>query len=242
MIEREQRGGVTVLRLNHGKVSALDAELCDALSRELDGLADAEAVVLTGTGRVFSAGVDLFRLLDGGAEYLAAFFPALTHMLTALFRFPRPVVAAVNGHAIAGGCVLACACDRRLMAAGRIGVTETLVGVPYPTIALEIMRFAAGRRLSELVYGGATFEPDAALATGLVDEVVAPEALLERACEDAARYGALGRDAFAICKREIRKPYLARCSADVDREVQRVWASDAARERIRAYLERTLSR
>src|SRR4051812_22503253 len=108
MIERTQQDGVLTLRLAHGKVSALDVELLDALLRELDGVAeDVRALVLTGTGSIFSAGVDLFRLTRDGADYVRRFLPLLSRFFRALFAFPRPVVGAVNGHAIAGGCVIA---------------------------------------------------------------------------------------------------------------------------------------
>ena len=105
---------------------------------------DAKAVVLTGQGKIFSAGVDLLRCSDGGADYVRQFLPALHQLYDAVFFHPKPVVAAINGHAMAGGCVLACCADRRIMArdGGRIGVTELLVGVPFPALAFEIMRCA----------------------------------------------------------------------------------------------------
>ena len=139
MIERSQHEGILTLRLVHGKVSAIDVELLDALLRELDGVADdVRALILTGTGSIFSAGVDLFRLTQGGADYVRRFLPLLSRFLRTLFTFPRPVVAAVNGHAIAGGCVMVLACDARLMAkgAGTIGLPELLVGVTSPAAVL----------------------------------------------------------------------------------------------------------
>ena len=103
-------------------------------------------LVITGAGRVFSAGVDLNRVLEGGADYTDRLIPALSDVFDALFCFPGPTVAAINGAAIAGGCVLACACDRRLISpdAG-IGAAELRVGVPFPVAALEVMRYACGR-------------------------------------------------------------------------------------------------
>src|SRR5436305_10167261 len=132
MLARSQRDGVLTLRLAHGKAGALGVELVDALLHELDGAAgDVRALVLTGTGSIFSAGVDLFRLTREGADYVRRFLPLLSRFFRVLFAFPMPVVAAVNGHAIAGGCVIALACDVRLMAegGGKIGVPELLVGV-----------------------------------------------------------------------------------------------------------------
>src|SRR5690606_5186686 len=136
--------GIALLRFQHGKASAMDLELCRALLRRLDECAadSVRAVVLTGTGTIFSAGVDLVRLTESDETYAAEFVPLMVRTLSALFTFAKPVVAAVNGHAIAGGCIIACAADRRLMAedGGRIGVPELRVGVPFPTAALEIVR------------------------------------------------------------------------------------------------------
>src|SRR5712692_1105698 len=140
MIELTDRGTVTVLKMVHGKANALDLELCEALTSQLDDCRRSSigALVLTGTGRMFSAGVDLPRIVDGGPAYVRAFLPSINRMFQTLFSFPKPVVAAINGHAIAGGCVMACAADVRLMARepGRIGIPELLVGVPFPVVPL----------------------------------------------------------------------------------------------------------
>src|SRR3974390_1699758 len=119
MIERFQHDGILTLRLAHGKASALDVELPGGLVRELDGVAeDVRALILTGTGSIFSAGVDLFRLTEEAAGYVRGFLPLLSRFVRTLFTFPRPVVAAANGHAIAGGGVIVLAADVRLMAEG----------------------------------------------------------------------------------------------------------------------------
>ena len=248
MIEREERDGVVILRLAHGKASALDLELIEALERALDDAADARAVVLTGTGSIFSAGVDLFRVLDGGPEYVARFLPALKRGVAALFSYPKPVVAAVNGHAIAGGCILASACDYRLMArgGGRIGVPELVVGVAFPAVALEVMRFAVpDGRLQEIVYTGRTYEPDAALERGLVDELTEPDALLDSAIEIARRFAAVPSAAFAHTKRHLRAAAIERARAlgeANDAAAAEVWSSPATHDHIRAYLDRTIGK
>src|SRR5918997_4066562 len=129
MIERNDHNGIVTLRLAHGKASALDIELVEGLARVVNEIAladDVRAVVLTGTGSIFSAGVDLFRLTEGGDDYVARFVPPLSRMLLDLFSLPKPLVVAVNGHAIAGGCIFTLTGDYRIMAAGtaRIGIPE----------------------------------------------------------------------------------------------------------------------
>jgi enoyl-CoA hydratase len=165
MIELNRRGGIAIVTMVHGKANALDIEFCDALAAQFEALrgSDAKAVVLTGQGKMFSAGVNLIRLSEGGAAYVRRFLPALHRLYDTVFFFPKPVVAAVNGHAIAGGCVLQACADRRIAArdGGRIGVTELLVGVPFPPLAFEVMRFASPPRyLADGVFSGATFTPD----------------------------------------------------------------------------------
>lgn len=248
MIATESRDGVTVVRLEHGKVNAFDVELMKRWIAELARLeqADTSAVVLTGTGTVFSAGVELRRLTRGGRDYVREFLPLLGDAFFRTFTFPKPLIAAVNGHAIAGGCVLACACDYRVMAegAGRIGTPELSVGVPFPSMALEILRLVVpAHRLQAAVYRGLTCAPADALAYGFVDELAAPDALLERAVEVAARLGSLPPASFALTKRIIRQPSrdrVVRSMRSVDEEVLEAWTSPRVQDAVRAYVERTL--
>ena len=250
MIHLEQRDSVAVLRMEHGKVNAVDDELFNDLGERLDEVeaSAAQAIVLTGTGSVFSAGVNLFKVLEGEGAYVEEFLPLLGDTLTRLLTSPLPVVAAVNGHAIAGGCVLACACDRRVMAEGkgRVGLTELLVGVPFPVAALETVRdLIAPDHVMDIVYRGRTLSGAEALATSLVDELVEPEALLDRACEVAGELGRIPRDAFALTKRLVRKPLLDRIehyTPQIDPEVIEIWARPETHAVIRAFLEKTVGR
>jgi enoyl-CoA hydratase len=250
MIELTQRDNIAVLTLAHGKANALDIELCGALVTHFKTLrtSGTDAVVVTGTGRMFSAGVDLVRLSEGGAPYVRRFLPALHRLYDTVFNHPKPVVAAVNGHAIAGGCVLACCADRRIAArdGGRIGVTELLVGVPFPALAFEIMRFAtAPQHFADGVLSGATFAPDAALARGLVDEVAEPSGLLDRAVAAAQALAALAPPAFAATKRQIRLPVterLAKHGEAIDAAAEHIWTAPETLEHIRDYVARTFKR
>jgi len=250
MIERTDAGGVTVLRLAHGKAHALDLELCLALTGELEALAETRApAVLTGGGTIFSAGVDLVRLLREEVDYTPRFLQALTGCFLTLFDHPAPVVAAINGHAVAGGCILALACDRRLAAAGDygIGIPELRVGVPFPIVALEIVRHGApgGHFRDELVYQGEVMPPAEALARGLVDEVVPAGELLERAVAAARRLGAIPHAVFAATKRALRAPALERyrlAAASADPAIAEAWCSPEVRAAVAAHVERTLGK
>lgn len=235
MIVREEREGIVTLRLAHGKASVIDVELMEALMRELDAALDARAIVLTGTGSIFSAGVDLFRLTSEGAPYVERFLPMLSDMVRKLFELPVPVVAATNGHAIAGGCILVCACDYRLMADGngRIGVPELAVGVPFPEVVLKVMQFAVPN-LAPLVMMARTLLPREALDVRMIDEVVDPAALLDRAHAVALQLAAIPRESFRLTKRMLRG-----LPAD-EAAAMKVWSDPAIHQHIREYLARTV--
>jgi enoyl-CoA hydratase len=249
MIERSEHEGVLTLRLAHGKVSALDVELLDALTHALEGAPeDVRALILTGTGSIFSAGVDLFRITGGGADYVRQFLPQLSRFLHTLFTFPRPVVAAINGHAIAGGCVIALACDARLMADGdgKIGLPELLVGVPFPTAALEVVRFAVPRqKLQALIYTGRTLSAREALEAGLVDQVVSADALAARAQEIARQLALIPPPAYGLTKQSLRAEALERierAGEHTDRAALDMWSATETHARIREYLRKTLGK
>jgi len=246
MFDTEDRDGITLLHMKHGKANAMDTEFCQQFVtklRELDTPATM-AVVITGVGGIFSAGVDLSRLLDGGVTYVREFLPALNKFFATVFAFPKPVVAAINGHAIAGGCVLACACDRRIMVKGdgRIGVPELLVGVPFPAEPLEIMRAAVPQRwFPEIVKSGTLHETEAALERGLIDEVVAQEQFMDRAIQAGRAMASVGAELFSLTKTQIRQPAMERMdlAGEHAQEVERMWAAPETFAGIRQYVERT---
>ena len=251
MIEREDVDGVAVVRLAHGKVNALDVELLREIAKVFTDLAGSghPAVVLTGAGRAFSAGVDLWRVIDGGAGYVDAFLPGLSDALLAVFTLGKPVVAAVNGHAIAGGAVLACAADQRLMSdsGSRIGVTELVVGVPFPPTALEIVRFALGEtRARAAVVTGRAFEPADALAAGFVDQLVPGGDLVRTAVAAARRLAtAVPADTFRLTKEQLRLPVherLARHRPVYDAQVRDLWVAGVEDGRLRRFMENIVAR
>ena len=174
--------------------------------------------MITAEGPIFSAGVDLMRASKGGVKYLRQFLPVLNKMFDAVFNFPKPVVAAVNGHAIAGGCVLACCADYRMMARGngRIGVTELLVGLPFPALAFEVMRFVTGpRHFAELIYTGETCRPTTRIERGLVHEVVEPARLAGEGARIARRCSRRSAPAaFAQTKQQMRLAVTERIKRD----------------------------
>jgi len=250
MIELEQRGRVTVMQMARGRGNALDVSFLAAVIEALDRIeqSDAGAVVLTGQGRVFGAGVDLPALLAGGPDYVREFLPLMTRGFERLVKFPKPLVAAVNGHAIAGGAIVMLACDVRVLArgAGRIGLTEVLVGVQFPAWALEIARFSTPpQHFQEMILTGRTWPAEEAFARGLGDELVDAERLLPRACEVAEELAAIPAETYAATKLAVRRPMIEaaeRLTADEDARVIERWCSPEVLANVKAFAARSIKR
>jgi enoyl-CoA hydratase len=248
MLDLRTDNGIARVSIRHGRANALDLELCRDLTKCFEELyrSQARAVVLTGQDRMFSAGVDLIRVSSGGADYVRTFLPALHRLYQAVFFHPKPVVAAINGHAIAGGCVLACCADRRIMArgSGRIGITELVVGVPFPALAFEIVRFAVPQHhLPEFMFGGATYDSDAALQRGWIDELADADALMPQAMTAAQQLARLSPAAFAQTKKQFRDQIserVERAGAAIDTAVNDIWSASETLAHIRDYVARTL--
>lgn len=176
------------LRLARAPVNALNPALCDALRGAVASTvaAGAHAIVLSGGPRVFSAGMDVPYLLGLGDDRTAlkSAWEAFFAVARALAGCPVPVVAAVAGHAPAGGCVLGLCCDYRVMAAGpfTIGLNETQVGLVAPEGVQHLLRRTVGPyRAERLLVGGELVDAERALAIGLVDELVGVDEVSHRA-------------------------------------------------------------
>lgn len=248
MLEWEQDAGIATMWLDRPPVNALDGDFLQEIATTVRVIeaADVGALIVSGRGSCFSAGADLFQVLQASPEDIDASVQGLIDAFGALFTFRRPMIAAVNGHAIAGGCIIACAADHRVMArdSGVIGVSELRVGVPFPTYALEIMRFAAApHRFNELVLFGRNYKPEDAIALGLIDEVVEPDELTSVGRRAAERLAAIPNASFETVKRLIRAPTVERVeryAKEIDPIVLEGWKTPEVAASIRAFLEKTV--
>ena len=241
---------VHVVTMASNKVNAMNDEFFSDLQGAMVELQSAEAlpVVLTGAGRCFCAGLDIRELYDFDRTTLASFLDRLDQTVLAWFSFPRPTVAAVNGHAIAGGCVLALACDVRV-AVDRdttIGMNEVQVGIPFPAVPLAVTRHAlAPNHAREVLLMGALYAPQAALERGLVDELVPAGRLVARARELARSVMPDSLEAYAAVKTQLLSPVVAAMEAtrpQVNREFLDVWFSESGRRRLGVVRDRLLRR
>jgi enoyl-CoA hydratase len=233
----ELADGVTIVRIDHPPVNAFDLGLVDDAVATIRGITG--PIVITGTGKCFSAGVDLRAFIEGGADDNDRFLAALSGAFLTVFDHPAPVVAAINGHAIAGGCVLAMAADFRLMSTGLMGLSEVAVGVPFPVAALEICRYAMGPSVTRAVLEADNIDVQSAAERGWIDEVVAPDDLMARAVATAQALGQHSPAAYAAMKEQLHRHARAAidAGAELDANVQALWRSEETRARISAFLD-----
>ncbi|GHH62545.1 enoyl-CoA hydratase/isomerase family protein [Lentzea cavernae] len=232
-VEVEQQDGVRVLRLANGKANTLTPDVCRELSAALaTALSDGEAVVLIGAGTMFSAGIDLHALLADTGR-IGEFREALVESFSALFHYPHPIVAAVNGNAVGGGAIYAAACDYTIMSRGRgrIGTPELRAGIPFPDLGIEILRHRVSPGvLTELALRGSLYDATQARSIGLVNEVVDPDELLHIALTTASAMRQAPASLYSWTKRQLR--------GDVDRpHVADVWDDGAVLASITSYAE-----
>jgi enoyl-CoA hydratase len=243
----DRDGGVRLLRLDRPPANALDETLLGDLGAALDAArADdrVRAVVLAGQGTFFSAGFDLHapRRDPAGAARLRTLYRDV-HL--ALLTLPKPTVAMLGGHAVAGGLVLVLACDYRLGLDGdyRVGLNEIAIGASFPRAALEIIRLRLPHAgASELLLGAALYPAPQALRLGIVDELFTAEAFESTVLRRAARLGGYPREAFAHTKTALVAEAAERIRAETPAEADAgaaVWTtaeSRTARARQRAKL------
>jgi len=216
-VQIDTHDGIAVVTLNRAPVNALNTAFLGQLGEALESLEEnpeARAVVITGAGKAFSAGLDLKEVPSYTVEEQRAMIRTLGTTLGRLYGFPRPTVAAINGHAIAGGLILALATDRRLAASdpGRepqLGLTEVKVGIPFPAAPLALVRAELTPATARiLTLGGELHSASAALGLGLVDELHPAAELLDRARETARALAELPAATYARIKAQLRQPAL----------------------------------
>jgi enoyl-CoA hydratase/carnithine racemase len=211
-IRIEEAGEVAVVRIDRPPANALDLELLAEGHEVREQLLRAEpaAVVITGRDGFFSAGMDLKAAPRLSVSEQRKTVDGINRLFAGWYAFPRPVVAAVNGHAIAGGLILALCADYRVGATeGKLGLTELRAGLPYPLAAISVVRAElAPPSARKLVLGAALVEPPEALDLGVLDELRPRPEVVPRAIEVATELTALPRASYGQVKRQLRGPTL----------------------------------
>ena len=227
--------GIAEAMLKRGKVNALNEQVVEEIRGCFQRLAadpDIRAVIFTGDGPFFSFGFDIPEFLSYSKESFSQFLNRFTDLYTYLFTYPKPLVAALNGHAIAGGCMLALASDYRIMVSGKakISLNEITFGSSVFAGSVAMLKFLVGGKIAHAVlYDGAMYSAQTALLLGLIDQVSADEKLVADAREVARRLAAKDAAAFRSIKALLRAPVADEMAKREEQSVQKfvdIWYSE----------------
>jgi len=248
MIQATTTDGVTVLRLDRGVTNPIDLELVTRLGEALTAAEDdggVAALVLSSAGeKFFSIGFDIPALFPAPPPTFLHFFRSFDQLCLRLIGFPKPVVAALRGHATAGGCILALCCDYRFIAEGRrlMGLNEIKLGVPIPWPAECLLRRLVGPRAArDVIDSGEFFPPDQLLRLGLVDAVLPAAEVEEQAAQKARSLASTAGPAYRYIKRDRIESLEAEVRdrlQDKERIFLDCWYSEPARRRLTEAMEK----
>lgn len=235
-IRVEHRGPVLVITLSRGKANAINAAMLDELHEAVGRARTDESVralaIVSASAKIFSAGFDLGEVFSYGDEAMAAVFGRLMDFCEELRQLPKPVVAGVSGHAIAGGAIVALACDFRVLAEGDYGfaINEVDLGLVLPRAAMGWLAEPFGPFARQVVLGGTPLSPARAHAVGLAAELAPADTVGERAVAMASTLARKPPQAYAAFKAAFNGPRLGEASrAEAVAEFMRSWSGAESR-------------
>ena len=241
-IEIEKSDHVTSIFLSRGKANAINqalvAELRQVL-RELKSDSDTRAIILSGRGKFFSFGFDIPEFLNYSRDDFAKYLKNFTSLYTELFLYPKPLIAALNGHTIAGGCMLATATDYRLMVSGKAKIALNEIGFGSSVFAgcVEMLRYCCGNRNAEkILLEGSLYPADKALELRLIDKITSVESIQHDALKIAKDFAKKDMVAFSSLKNLLRGPVAKDFTAREEeslREFIDIWYSESTWENLK---------
>ncbi|MFX0170806.1 MAG: enoyl-CoA hydratase/isomerase family protein [Candidatus Hodarchaeota archaeon] len=243
MLDIEYKETVGILKLNREITNALNSELIRKLTEALHTMeSDPEVrslVFSSSNEKFFSIGLDIPELFNLSKEEFAEFYHSYNNFCIDLYTFPKPTIAAITGHAIAGGCIITLCCDYRLIAEGRklMGLNEIKLGVPIPYPGDCILRQLVGIKIArEITDIGDFYDAEALLKIGMVDEVIPINQLLSISIERAHKLSSLPLDAFIKIKRnriEAVENQVRKNIKEKEKQFIESWYMDTTRERLK---------
>jgi enoyl-CoA hydratase/carnithine racemase len=234
-VKVEIQSGIAILALEKGKVNALTVDVVEEIYsglKKLESEDEARAVIVIGHGNFFSFGFDVPEFMTFSKEKFTEFLVNFSNLYSYLFLYPKPVIAALNGHTIAAGCMLAVACDRRIMISekAKISLNEIGFGSSVFAGATEILRFQVGsKNATDILYSGAMYYADEAQKMGLVDQIVDEANLMQESLRTAQSLGEKSLPAFKSIKRLLREPIVEIYQSkelDSIKELVDIWYSE----------------
>jgi Delta3-Delta2-enoyl-CoA isomerase len=237
------KDSVAWVKLSRGKVNSINEAVADEMAQTMKGLANddtVKAVVLTGEGSFFSFGLDIPEFVTYPKELFTRFVEKFAALYTYIFLYPKAVVAALNGHTIAGGCMIATACDYRVMVPdkAKISLNEVTFGSSLFPGSAEMLKHCVGSRNAETVaFTGDMFSAEQALGLGLIDEAVPADSLTDRAGDIAGQYALRHGLAFTSIKKLLRGEVaekMKQMDSKFRDEMVDIWYSDETRAKLQA--------
>jgi enoyl-CoA hydratase/carnithine racemase len=249
-VEQSVDAGLATLRIGRKHGNAINPELCHELVlayRRAASDPEVRGVLFAASGKLFCPGLDIQELIELDRPAMERFLAGFSELILTMYSFEKPVVAALHGHTIAGGCVLSLTVDRRVLATGAmIGLNEIKVGVPLPFGVAMILRDSVCQaHLEEVALFGRNYTGDEAIAAGLAHEVRPVEGFEASCLESLGELASRDAQAFAITKRYLRSATVERIRANEGDRAQEFldsWFSAETRERLQAIVDKLRSR
>ena len=246
-IQVTKKDNYAILQLDRGKVNAINHEMVKEIRSVVAEVANSDEIqglILTGKPHFFTAGLDVIELYSYDKEQITAFFADFGGLFIDLVTFEKPLVAALTGYSPAGGCVMAIACDYRVMAQGEkytIGLNEVAVNVQISKNLTDAYSYWIGSgKAHRYIMNGKLLKVDEALEVGLIDQAVALDEVLPAAEKQMQKYLSFHQGIFINSKRHLRKDWLDKLETDPQKslkEASEMWWQPEIRSRMKAFVE-----
>jgi Delta3-Delta2-enoyl-CoA isomerase len=248
MVSVEHHGRVALVKLENRVTNALSPKVVHELEAILQRIKEDDAVnglvLASSNDKFFSIGFDIPELFEMNRSHFTEFYRLFNRFCLELFTLPKPTVAAITGHAIAGGCILALCCDYRFIAKGNklMGLNEIRLGLPVPYFPDRLLHALAGiRRAREMMESGEFYPPEKAFEMGIVDKILPVEDVVKAAVEHADTLGSLPKVGYGMIKQNRVEVIVEAVMARQDQKETAFigsWYSDEARERLQEAMKK----
>ncbi|MFH2037657.1 MAG: enoyl-CoA hydratase/isomerase family protein [Candidatus Zixiibacteriota bacterium] len=241
-ISLELKNNIAVLTLNRGKVNAINETVLDEFNNLLDKIEKDEAiraVILTGSGKFFSFGFDIPELIQLTKSDFKRYLIKFTNLYTRLFLFSKPVISALNGHTIAGGCMIASATDYRVMVTGKakFSLNEITFGASVFTGSVELMKYCTGNKNAEsILLSGKMFTAEEGFEGGFINQISDEKTILTDAFKIAEVFSQKDAISYSSIKKLLREPIVASYKNYEEKSIDEfieIWYSDSTMEQLK---------
>ena len=221
----KKEGNVSIITLDDGKANVFSPEMSQQIDECLDQVATEEGcLVITGKEGMFSGGLDLKIIQSGDIERIQEMSSKAFKLLARIFSFPRPVIAACSGHAVALGTFLLCCCDYRIGVKGEfmLGANEMRTNMVIPTPILELIKFrVSNTHKYRAVLGAEMYKLEDSISAGLIDEVVDQDLLMTTVTEKAKDLATMGHPSYSMTKELFITEPMRKINAAMEEHLKR---------------------